>query len=137
MFTPQFLLIALSILLIIIFIPALIDTKRFQKATKEITHDKNTVRIIGLIILLFSLFFLSVYWKISKSYLTLISIIGWGALIKGSIFIWFPKTIKKFHKSLYSSEEKIIVWATVALLIAVVSMFIAFNIFGTIELVSG
>jgi hypothetical protein len=127
--TPSLLLIAFSILMAIMLIPAILFTKEFQKATKKMMGDENMVRMGGLISLVFAFLFLSVHWKFTGEWFIIIPIIGWLAFIKGVIRIWAPKFVKKATDKFMKSEAVVGLMAFVGLLVAIGLTYVALYIY--------
>jgi len=103
--TPKLLLIAFAIFMAILFLPALIDTKKFQKETKRFLKDANSVRMASVFLMIVSFLFLSVHWKLTGGWYVIVPILGWAMLIKGAIWFWFPEFTYKMAKKLYLNSE--------------------------------
>ena len=128
--TPSLLLIALAILMAIIYIPAILATKKWQKAMKAHLSDKEQSRLSGLITLLISFLFLSVHWKLTGGWFMLIPILGWLMFLKGLVFIWFPGFMYKMAKKVHLKSEALTgLVAFVALLIAIGLIYVALYIY--------
>lgn len=128
--TPSFLLIALSVFYAIILIPAILLPKEFQKAMKEITGDRALLRVTGLFTVLVSFLFLSVHWKFTGGWFILIPIMGWGALLKGTTMMLFPKFTYLMVKKTVLSSEAVLGWmAFIGLLIAIGLAYVALYIY--------
>lgn len=96
--SPRMLLIATAILLTVLHMPALLNTEKYKKAMKELTGEKNLIRIMGLLMLILSFIYLSVHWKFTGGWFILIPILGWGTLLKGITWIWHPEFVSKMIK---------------------------------------
>lgn len=128
--TPSLLLVALSVYIAIILIPAILFTKAFQKALKEMSKDTNLIRISALIGMIVSFLFLSVHWKFTGGWFMLIPIIGWAAFIKSVIGLWFPNLAYKMAQKTYlKSETTAGLIAFVGLLMAIFFTYIALYIY--------
>jgi hypothetical protein len=128
--TPSFLLIALAVLMAILFIPAILSTKKFQKAMKKFFSKEELIRLVGLFTLLSSFLFLSVHWKFTGGWFMLVPILGWLMLIKGISYIWFPEfTYSIMKKTLLKSEALTGVMAFVELLLAIGLTYVALYIY--------
>ncbi|MBT3864478.1 hypothetical protein HOE67_04450 [Candidatus Peregrinibacteria bacterium] len=128
--TPKLLLVAFAIMMIIVLFPALLNPKKFQKAIKQMVSDEAQTRLLGLWILTISFLFLSVHWKLTGGWYIIIPIIGWLALIKGCIYIWFPKTIQKIAKKVWlKSENKTGILAFIDLLAIIALLYIGIYIY--------
>jgi hypothetical protein len=103
--TPKLLLIAFAIFMTILFLPALLNTKKFQKEIKRFMKDENALRLGAFFLMIISFLFLSVHWKFTGGWYMLIPIIGWGMLIKGAIWFWFPEFTYKMVKKFYIKSE--------------------------------
>lgn len=133
MFTPQFLLVGLAILILSVGLPALIVHKKYTEALKEIISDKNSVRLIGFMSLIISAFFLSVQWKFTKNWVIIIPIIGWISLAKGLMTLWFPNLAKTMVKELILKSEVInALIAVLMVLLGIGLMYVAIEIIPTI-----
>ena len=138
MFTPQLLISALVIWILIFYVPALVHPRRFQKALKPILTDRTNTRLVGGMILLIALMFLSVEWRFSQDYLLVIPILGWLSLLKGIYFIWFPDHVKQLTKKLLlKSESNVTTFAVLAIVMAVILVYYMGNFLGGFELVAG
>ncbi len=137
MFTPQLLLIAMAVLMLTMYLPAIVCPKKFRKELINMLADRNRTRLAGFIYMLISLFFLSVYWKIDKSWMTLVSVIGWGTLLEGVFLVWFPEKTKNLTKKFFSSDQSTIILAVIAIIFAIALLYITINLFQIGELISG
>ncbi len=136
MFTHKFLLIALAIMYLVLYLPALLNPKRFSKAMKNLLGDENTVRIIGAIMLVISMIFLSAQYKFSSDWATIIPIIGWLLFIKGVTFVWWPKMTKKVWKKM-GNETTVSLISLLAIVIAVALCYVAKELLPGYEIIAG
>lgn len=135
MLTPRLLLFALVALLAIIDIPALVHPGRFRKAAKDFIKSDSNIRISGFFSLIIGFLFLSVYWKFSEGWMSLISALGWLAVLKGIIRICFPSYCRKTLKNtILDSEKSVAVTAFLVVLFGIFLCYAAFNLIGTYEI---
>lgn len=127
--TPSLLLIAISVLMAVILIPAILFTKEFQKIIKDMTSDTKTVRMMGMFSILISFLFLSVHWKFTGGWFIIIPIMGWLAFLKGVFYLWMPKYEYKITQKFFKSETIIGLMAFVGLLVAIGLTYVALYIY--------
>ena len=139
MFTPQFLLIALAILIAVVYLPALANPKKFRKALRNWACEKEAVRTSGFLMFLLAMMFLSVHWKLTGKWMMVISILGWLTLLKGTVFIWNPDWIKRIIKKwkIYNSDNGIAIVSIVAIAIAAILVYLALKVVTIGEIVAG
>ena len=127
--TPSLLLIAISVLMAVMLIPAILFTKQFQKIMKDMHSDEKTVRMTGMFSLLISFLFLSVHWKFTGGWFIVIPIIGWLSFVKGVLRLWMPKYVNKMTQKFFKSETTVGLMAFVGLLIAIGLTYVALYIY--------
>lgn len=120
MFTLKALAIALSVYLLLMSIPAVVNVRGFQKAIKEIYKSTVLLRLGGLFALLFAFFILNAEYKLEQNWETVMSVIGWLCLVKGVLLLWFPGWMGDLGKKIaLKSETLMAVWGLFMLFIAV------------------
>lgn len=128
--TPSLLLIAMAVLLAVIMIPAILNTKKWQKAMKKTASDEVSIRILSFFTLLVSFLFLSVHWKLTGGWFIIIPIIGWLALIKAVVYLWWPEFVYTMAKKTYlKSEGMTALIAFLGLVIAIGLTYVALYIY--------
>lgn len=139
MFTPQYLLIALAVFVLIVMLPALANPKKFRKALKTLLTDENTIRISGFLSLLVALIFLSVNWRFQNDWIISISILGWAAFLKGIVMIWNPNYIKKMVKrcKLYNTDTGVAILSILGVVLAALLIYLGTELVTLGEIVSG
>jgi len=103
--TPSLLLIGFAIMVAAVFIPAILNPKKWQKSAKKIMSDETMMRNNAFMIMIFSFLFLSVHWKFNGGWFILIPIIGWLTLVKALVYLWFPKFVYRMAKKYYLKSE--------------------------------
>jgi hypothetical protein len=128
--TPSLLLIGLAVLMAAMFIPAILSTKKWQKAMKKIVSDTTTLRLLSMILFIMSFLFLSVHWKFNGGWFIVIPIIGWLTLVKALTYLWFPEHIYKLAKKVYlKSENTASLLAFIGLLLSIGLTYVALYIY--------
>jgi hypothetical protein len=103
--TPSMLLIGLAIFMAAFLIPAILSTKKWQKAMKKSFSDESQVRMMSMFSFIFAFLFLSVHWKLTGGWFIIIPIIGWISLAKGLALLWWPGFAYKMAKKTYLESE--------------------------------
>ncbi|MFH1218789.1 MAG: hypothetical protein V1679_03030 [Candidatus Peregrinibacteria bacterium] len=125
---PPLLLLAIAAIMIVIFLPALAFPGKFQKAMKNIVKSEEHVRVISLFWFILSFMMLSVYWKLTKEWFTIFSILGWLLLLKAVVWLWFPEFVHKTVKKIVlKSDTHTVLIAVIEIVIAVFLVYIALN----------
>ena len=136
MFTPQLLLVALAVFLLVTSLPALISPKKYMEETKDFFSDKNNMRMLSVWVMMFALIFLSVHWQLSGGWLILISLLGWVALAKGIFMLWFPENAIKIVLKVRTKSENIShLIAVVSIVAAIALLYIAIDIVRAAEII--
>ncbi len=128
MIDPQFLLLGFSILMIVIYIPGLLQTRKFAKSLKSFTSEKEVIRSTSISFLIISFLFLSVNWEFTQDWTITYSIIGWLLFIKGVVWLWSPEFVKKKAKSFLKHDNLLATASIAAILVGVGLSYIAINI---------
>lgn len=137
MFTPQMLLLSMVALIAIFTLPALINPRSFRKSFKSLFTDKDLLRLIGLLELLYAFIFLSVNYRFTDNWLALIAALGWLMVIDGTIAIWSPKFYKGIIKRwCLKSDKQVAVWAFMGVIFAVAICYVALNLIGAPEIIA-
>ncbi|MBT4917796.1 hypothetical protein HN709_04390 [Candidatus Peregrinibacteria bacterium] len=136
MFTHKFLLIALAVYYAVVLLPALANPKRFSKAVKNMVSDESRVRMMGIMVLIISMIYLSVQHTFTKDWAVLIPILGWAAFIKGVVMIWHPDHFKKMWKKI-GSEHAVAIISILGIIIAVALCYVAKELLPGYEIVAG
>jgi len=130
MFTPTNLLLALAVWILAMGIPALVNPKGFMKAMKPIMTNTEYLRIIAPFVLLVSFLFLTVHWQFNTGWdwMLIFPLFGWIGVLKGLIFLWFPKFVGKNMKMFFGSKEMMTFWGflitAIGLLFAYVALYL-------------
>jgi hypothetical protein len=80
----------------------LANSKHYRKTFLEMLESKVAIFYGGIIALVVGILLISYHNVWEKSWIVIITVIGWGALVKGIALILFPdrfKFLKKFYKS--------------------------------------
>lgn len=95
----------LAFLYLAVGLPALFAPDGFRKAALKFRKKTTNLQISAIISLLFGYLILREYHLIQKNWETVLSVIGYLALIKGLVSLWWPgftkSQIKKFVKMKY------------------------------------
>jgi uncharacterized membrane protein HdeD (DUF308 family) len=94
-----FLARVLGVYLIIMALAVMVNKERYKAAYKELKRDTMEVHLMGMIILIFGLLIVSVH-NIWTSWPILITVIGWGMLLKGMLALIAPNLLLKFGKDM-------------------------------------
>jgi len=97
--TLQFLALIMGPLMIALFLPGMLYPKESRKFFKELLKDTMLLRITGLITFLIGMVVINVEYRIFKDWEALMVVFGYGAVLKGLVYMWWPKSIAKmFNK---------------------------------------
>jgi hypothetical protein len=129
----------MAALMVIIFLPALANPKKFRKALKSFVSEKEAVRSTGGSLIILSAIFLAVQWKFSKDWTIIIPIFGWLTLVKGIAYLWSPNLVKKIVKTwkIYNTDGGIAIASIIAMALAAALIYIATEMLTGIELIAG
>ena len=92
----------LSLLFLLILLPALFDPKKFKAAVEEfLSLGNGAIRMTAFIPFFIAFFILNTHWTVKLgSSRSIMTVLGYLLLLKGLVRFWFPsyshKMIKKF-----------------------------------------
>lgn len=108
----------LAVLILVLVLPALFNPKKFKHAMGEFFANHMLVRMSGVFALLCAFIILNTHWTIKlNSSRSIMTVLGYLAVLKGIARIWFPETGEKMVKKWMANETFYYVGVGVALLI--------------------
>ncbi|MBD3329899.1 hypothetical protein GF354_00030 [Candidatus Peregrinibacteria bacterium] len=125
MIDPSVLLSIFAIMVLVFYVPAIINPKLFRKEMTKIAKDHTFLKGMAVVAFIFAILFFSVFKKIESSWMTLFTILGWLAVIKGTFLVWFPETGLKIVKKLLNSNTAAMTMGITGFLFAIFLKIIA------------
>lgn len=117
--------VGLAVVVLLFALPILFNPKGFRAAMKEFVDNSSTVRVAGLVILVVAFLILNTRRGLTfNSPMVIMAIIGYLAIIKGAIFIWFPKFVQEYTAKLFRKDLYLYLCGVIALLFAVALIYL-------------
>ncbi|MBI4995186.1 hypothetical protein HZC21_06150 [Candidatus Peregrinibacteria bacterium] len=112
--------IGLSVLILLMVLPALFDPKKFRAAVDEFLNAGNAaMRLNALYLLLIAFLILNTRWKLNfKSWNAVLGVIGYLILLKGIIRFWFPELSRNIIRKWMHKDYGVYLMAFIGLIIA-------------------
>lgn len=111
--------IGLSILLLILILPAIYDPKKFRTAMEEFLANNVNIRISGIFALFIAFLILNTHWTVKlNSTRSIMTVVGYLLLLKGIIRIWFPGWVKTMCRKFLQKDANIYILAAIGLVFA-------------------
>jgi len=120
MSTSIFLARLIGVAYIIVGLGLMFNQKTYQKIMEDFGKNRILVLYGGMLSLIIGLLIVMVHNVWIMSWVVLITIFGWGGLIKGIWLICFPNTVDKFMEYYQKNESLLKIHAALALLIGLV-----------------
>lgn len=100
----------------------LVNTGYYQDTVKDMMKSKSYLLLGSLCALAIGLLLVMYHNIWESSWVVIVTIIGWIALIKGVVFIVFPQSIQMWE-SVYANERSFKAMAVLALVIGLILMY--------------
>lgn len=114
---PYFLIVALGMLL---------NRGFFQKMMEDFCKNNALLFLSGLFALIFGIVIVMLHNLWVSDWRVIITIFGWGGLIKGIWLIVFPNTVPKFMQVYSRNKSLLVVHSLVALVLGVCLTFLGY-----------
>ncbi len=115
----------LGIVITVVGLSLLVNKKTFAALMVEVTHDKGFLWIYGLSALIFGAVLVSMNNLWGSGLESLVSVIGWLALLKGIYILVFPKSASSFYRKM--NKEGLFAFAGIlAFVIGIVLLYKGF-----------
>lgn len=104
----------------------MLNRKSFQQLLDDFCKSTALVFFAGLLALVVGLAIILTHNIWVANWTVLITILGWGALIKGIWMVVFPGTVFKFMQSYRKNKNILIVQSIIVLILGAVLTFLGF-----------
>ena len=104
-------------------IAAIADKDLFKKIKDDLFKNTAMMYIGGAFALVFGLFLVSYHNVWENNWRTVITIFGWLALVKGILFIAFPKTAVRFYTTMINAVNS----RTIGIVLLALGLFFAYG----------
>jgi len=112
--------IALSVMVFMLIIPALVEPKKFREALEQFFNSSTAViRLAAFIHLFIAFLILNTHWTIKfSSTRSIMTVIGYLLLLKGIVWFWFPAYICEIKLKLLRKKWALYAITAVGLIFA-------------------
>jgi len=104
----------------------MINRKAFRQVMVDFCKNAALVFFTGLFALVIGVVIILTHNVWVANWTVLITLIGWGGLIKGIWMIVFPNTVSKFMESYQKNENLLVIHSIVALILGAILTFFGF-----------
>lgn len=88
-----------GVLMVVVALAILFDTKRMQKTLKELTASSTAVMFIAIINVVLGVAMLAQEHVLSFDLIGLYALVGWLMFLRGTFVLWFPGELMKVAKN--------------------------------------
>lgn len=110
--------------LVVMALAIMVNKERYRMAYKELKRDTMEIHLKGLVSFVLGLLVVSIH-NIWISWPILITLIGWGMLIKGAVTLIAPNLLLKFSKDMGVSET-LLMYGFAGLIIGAFLLYVGF-----------
>jgi len=127
--TVQFVSQVLAIMYLSIGIGFFINPRFYRKKLKEMVTDSRMTLSFGLMALLAGFAIIKLHGEWTADWEVLITIIGWGALIKGIMYLMVPNLMLNLTEKLFSKRSYMRFWTVIIIALGLVFGYMGFFLF--------
>jgi len=116
----------IGICYLVIGIGLLINTKYYKKMIKDFSESKSVLFLSGFLSLIAGYFIVTNYNYWAWDWSVIVTLVGWGALIKGVILLIMPKMMIKISKYFTDHNGLMVFEGVIATILGTLITYVSF-----------
>ena len=116
----------IGICYLVVGVGLLINTKYYKKMLKDFTESKSVLFLSGILSLIAGYFIVVNYNNWVWDWSIIITLVGWGALIKGIILLIMPKVMIKVSKYFTDHNGWMVFEGIIATILGTIITYVSF-----------
>jgi len=110
----------------IVGIGMILNADYYRKVMDDFTKNTALVLYGGMFALIFGLLILSIHNTWAPNWTSLITLFGWGGLIKGAWLVVYPKSVQGFMKGYQKNKNLLTLHSAAALIIGIAFIYLGY-----------
>jgi uncharacterized protein YjeT (DUF2065 family) len=116
----------IGLIYLVIGLGLIFNPKYYHKMFNDLLNDAPLTYISGMLALVIGLLFVIFHNIWLGSWVVVITVFGWLALVKGVLLLVFPKAMKKFSKGLFKTSNVLMLDGFIGLIFGLVFVYFGF-----------